>query len=61
MKPKTCICKKCGNTNMYYEIPTNLILKTLSLHIYWCHKCEARNYFWDWKNTGVPVRPVRLR
>lgn len=58
MKPKACTCKKCGNTNMYYEIPANLILRVFSLHIYWCHKCEARNYVWDRGVTAAPTRSV---
>jgi hypothetical protein len=48
---KTCSCKHCGNDNLYYQMPTNLVFKVMALNVFWCHKCEFKNYYWAWNLT----------
>lgn len=55
MNTKPCTCKHCGNANLYYQMPTNLVFKALALNIYWCHKCDAKNYHWDWNLNAMPT------
>jgi Zn finger protein HypA/HybF involved in hydrogenase expression len=45
---KTCSCKRCGTDNLYYQMPTNLVFKVMALNVFWCHKCESKNYYWAW-------------
>lgn len=48
MNTKACTCKQCGNDHLYYQMPTNFIFKAIAIQIYWCQKCESKNYIWGW-------------
>lgn len=50
MNQNPCKCSECTN-ELYYEIPTNFLLTVIGLKIYWCHKCDAKNYVWPFQKS----------
>ena len=55
MNHENCKCSKC-ESSLHYQIPTHFGLQIIGLKVYWCHKCDAKNYIWPWTlNADDPL------
>lgn len=47
MNHENCKCRKCKGS-LHYEMPSHIGFQIIGLKAYWCHKCDAKNYIWQW-------------